>query len=523
MFDLIIRNGTIIDGSGAPGFRGDIGVKEDRISQIGTLKNERAEREIEAEGKIVCPGFIDVNNHSDTYWRIFLDPQLESLVYQGVTTAIGGNCGASLAPLASPNTLAAIQKWVEIKNVNVNWLSQQEFFDVLERKKLSVNFGSLVGHATLRRGVIGDEVRSLLPQEFEFMKRMLEKALADGALGLSTGLVYSHARLASFDELVGLAKIVEKYDGIYATHLRSEQREIVEAVDEAIRIAKESGVKLHISHLKVMGEKNWPKMKEVFNLIDEARRDGVEVTFDVYPYTTTGSVLYALLPVWVCEGGRKVMLNRLKDPVIRAKVLEEMENSDLDYSKVRIAISPLNRTLTKYSISDIAKSQEKTVEEAVVDTLVASDGMVITSMEVLSEQNVEDALKHPAAILASNGSGYNIAHAGTGDQVHPRNFGAFPRFLEKYAREKKTLGWEEAISKMTGKPAERFGLKKRGQLKKNYFADIVVFDQAKLSSPASIENPYQYAKGVEVVLSNGMVILEGGKYLGVRNGKILKR
>jgi N-acyl-D-amino-acid deacylase len=523
MYDIIIRNANIIDGTGAPAYRADIGVNEDEIKKIGDLQDEMASVEIDAMGKTVCPGFIDVNNHSDTYWRIFLNPHLESLIYQGITTIVGGNCGTSLAPLSTPATIDAIQKWVDVKKINVSWLKVRELLAFLGEKKISPNFATLVGHATLRRGIIGDEVRSMRPKEIEILNKTLSSAMKEGALGMSTGLIYSHARLAPYDELLALAKIVKKYNGIYATHIRSEQKEILEAIEEAIRIARESGVKLQISHLKVIGEKNWSKMTEVFGLIEKAKEDGIDITFDVYPYTATGSVLYSFLPAWICEGGKKIMLHRLKDPVIRAKIIAEMRESEFDYSKIEIAISPLNKTLARHNISEIAQNQEKSVEEAIIDILVASEGMVVTSMEVLSEENVKQAIAHPLSFIATNGSGYDIFHAKTGERVHPRNFGAFMRVLEKYVIKDKILTLEGAIYKMTSAPAEKFGLKKRGSLKKGYFADIIILDQDKIKSPATVKNPYQYSKGVDTVIINGELVLAGGVYNGNRNGQVIKR
>ncbi|HAI74148.1 MAG TPA: hypothetical protein DCS28_01140 [Candidatus Moranbacteria bacterium] len=523
MFDIIIKNASIIDGTGSPAFLGDVGIKEDEIKKIGELRDERAAVEIDAEGKIVCPGFVDVNNHSDTYWRIFLTPHLESLIYQGITTIVGGNCGTSLAPLATPATIDAIQKWTDIKSININWLKLKEFFAVLEEKKLSPNFATLVGHTTLRRGIIGDEARSFLPKEIEALQKNLKKAMKEGALGMSTGLIYSHARLAPYDELLALAKIVKKYNGVYATHIRSEQSDFLEAIEEALRIAEESGVKLHISHLKVIGKKNWSKMNEALAVIEKAKGEGIDVTFDVYPYTATGSVLYSFLPAWVSEGGKKNMLHRLKDPVVRAKVIAEMRKSEFDFSKIEIAISPLNKTLARNSISEIAKSQEKSVEEAIIDILIASEGMVITSMEVLSEENIRQALVHPLSFVATNGAGYDIFHAKTGERVHPRNFGSFTKILSKYARDEKLLNLETAIRKMTGAPAEKFGLKRRGKIKEKYFADIIMFDYDKIESSATMENPYQYSKGIELVAINGEIVLADGKYNGNRNGRVIKR
>ena len=521
MFKIIIKNGTIIDGTGRPMYRADIGIKEDRIAAIGELHNEKSETEIDATNLLVCPGIIDVNNHSDTYWQIFSNPDMESLIYQGVTTIIGGNCGSSLAPLADPETIESIQKWVNIKRLNFDWLNVEEFFEVIEKKRLATNFATLLGHGTIRRGILKNEMRSLTPRELSLAKDIIFKSLQDGALGLSTGLVYTHARSAPTEELVELAKIVKKSNGVYATHLRDEGKKFLESIEEAIKIAEESEVKLHISHLKVMGEKNWKLFDEGLNLIDHAFERGVDVTFDVFPYTNTGTVLYTLLPDWVSSGGRKMMIQRLKDPAIRPKVIAEMKEQGFDYSKIRIAISSLNKTLSRKSILEIAESQEKSPEDAVADVLIASEGRVITSIENLSRDNVEKAITHPLSIVATNGAGYSIEHSKTGEIVHPRSFGTFPKVLSEYVVDKKIMTWEAAVKKMTGFPAKKFGIKNRGEIKEKNFADIVIIDKDKIEDLATSENPYQYSRGVETVLINGEIILSNEVYEEKREGRIL--
>jgi N-acyl-D-amino-acid deacylase len=523
VYDIIIKNGTIINGTGAPMFLGDVGIRENKISKIGDLRNEKASQEIDAEGKYVCPGFIDVNNHSDTYWQLFLNPDLESLVYQGITTIVGGNCGSSVAPLTSSKNIESIQKWADLQKINVNWLKFREFVGLMKKKSFSVNFATLVGHGTIRRGVLCDEIRNLAPKELNFIKKELADSLKDGALGMSTGLIYTHARLASTDELVDLAKVVKKYEGVYATHIRNEKEDLIEACEEAVQVARLSGVKLHISHLKAMGKKNWTKMDEALDIIDHAFENGIDVTFDIYPYTNTGSVLYALLPAWVSEGGKKIMIHRLKDPVIRNKVRDEMKKSSFDYSKVEIAISPLNKTLARRKISEIAMSQEKTVEDVIIDILIASEGRVITSMEILSEKNVKKAIAHPLSIIATNGAGYNLEHRSSGELVHPRSFGTFTKVLSEYVMRDKLLSFEEAVKKMTYMPAKKFKISDRGQLNEKYIADIVIIDKDKLSSPATKDNPYQYATGVELVVNNGKIILSNGEYLGIRAGQMITR
>ncbi len=272
-----------------------------------------------------------------------------------------------------------------------------------------------------------------------------------------------------------------------------------------------------------MGEKNWPLMEEAISKVENARSDGLDVNFDVFPYTVTGSVLYILLPDWVAEGGREMMIRRLREPHIKSQVVEEMRANFFDYSKIIVSISSMDKTLTRKRISEIADSQGKLPEEVVVDLLVASEGRVVTAMEILSGKNTQKAIQHPFSIISSNGSGYNIDHRSTGEQVHPRNFGSFPRVLANYVREKKILSWEEAIHKMSGRPARKFGLRERGTIAKENFADIAVIDPDNVQDLATIENPYQYSKGIETVIVNGQIALDGGVYASQRAGMVIRR
>ncbi|MDD3498453.1 MAG: D-aminoacylase [Candidatus Moranbacteria bacterium] len=523
MFDIIIKNGIIIDGTGAPMLDADLGIKDGEIAEIGDLENEKGEREIDARGKYVAPGFIDVNNHSDTRWRIFSNPSLKSLVYQGITTIVGGTCGSSLAPLNNEEMIKAIRKWMDVSKLNINWVSTEEFLKEIERSGMAVNFATLVGHGTVRRGIAGDSTRDLHEIEMKVMQDIIEEALKEGAVGLSSGLVYSHAKLANPKELVALNKIVAKKKKIYATHIRNEAGSILDSLDEAIKTAKESEVRLHISHLKVVGRKNWPLMDRALKKIEDAKLNGVEISFDVYPYTATGSVLYTFLPDWVSRGGRRMMLDRLRDPEKRKNLIEEMKKSYVDYSKIIVASHSLGKSLTRKVVGKIAEAQGKGVEETVINLLLSSDGRIITITEALGKANLDKAVLHPLSIIASNGSGYDISHKNSGDLVHPRDFGTFPRVLAYYVREKKMLSWEDAINKMTGKPAEIFRLEKRGAIKEKNFADVVIFDPAEIGDRATIDKPYQYSVGIDYVLVNGEIILDQGKYTSKKAGLVLRK
>lgn len=525
MYDILIKNATIIDGTKKIKYPADLAVVDNKIKKIGKIQGARAQKTIDASGLFLAPGFIDLNNHSDTYLTLFTIPDLESLLRQGITTILGGNCGSSLAPLVEGDTLKSVQKWADIAEINLNWLTFKEFLEELGKRKIGVNFGSLVGHSTLRRGILEDEFRLLKPKELKTIKDLLELALKQGAFGLSTGLAYSHAKVAPTKEIVELTEIVGKYKGLYASHIRGEAEELLPAIKETIEIGKKTNVSIEISHLKAMGKKFWLNMEKAIELIEKAREEKVNINFDIYPYNITGSVLYILLPDWVAEGGRKMLLKRLKDPSVKAKVIKEMqEKKDYEYDKITIAMSPIDRTFIGKKITEIAQAQDISVEEAIINMLVASEGRIITFLDTLNKDNVELGLSHPLSFIASDGSGYNTQYYQNNKElVHPRCFGAFPRFLGTYVRDKEILDWEEAIYKISGGPAQKIGLKKRGLIKKGYWADLVLFNPEKIIDRATFENPYQYAEGIEYVLVNGIIAVEKGMYTGEKAGQVLKR
>lgn len=517
MYDIVIKNTNIIDGLKSKKYVADVGIFKGKIKYIGSIKITKARKLINGNGLYLCPGFIDLNNHSDTYLSLF-NNSLESLLQQGITTILGGNCGSSLAPLTSGDMIKSVQKWADISEINLNWLSFEEFLNEIEKRKISVNFGSLVGHSTLRRGILGEEFRLLKKKELEIIKDLLKKALKQGAFGLSTGLAYSHAKVASKKELVELAKVVALKKGIYASHIRGEAEELLPAIQETIDIAKESGVSVEISHLKAMGKRFWPNMKKALSLIEKAG-----INFDVYPYTVTGSVLYILLPDWVAKGGKEMMLKRLKNN--KQRIIKEMqEKKDYEYDKIIISISPTDKTFIGKKITDIAKAQGVSVEQAIINMLIASQGRIITFLDTLDEYNVEMAMSHDLSFISSNGAGYDIDHyKKKGELVHPRCFGAFPRFLGKYVRNEQLLDWEDAIYKISGGPAKKMGLKDRGVIKKGNWADLVLINPRSVIDNATFVNPYQYPSGIDYVFVNGQIAVEKGSFTGIKAGRVLRK
>lgn len=525
MFDLVIKNGLVIDGSGAAGKEADVAVENGKIVAVEKLKDNIQSKEvINAAGKIVCPGFVDIQDHSDGYWTLFTSPRLESKAMQGVTTIIGGNCGSSLAPVLGQDSVCSIRKWTNLDNISINWVRTSDFLDEVRRRKIGLNFGTLVGHETLRRGLTGDDVRRVGDEEVKKMGRMLSDSLEEGVFGMSTGLAFSHAKAASNDEIRYLAEIIKSAGGYYASHIRGEAEALLPSVNETIQIGRDTEVSIQISHFKAIGKRYWPDMEQAIRMIDLANDEGVHIDFDIYPYNTTGSVLYIILPDWVSEGGRSKMIARLKDVDLRQKIVEEMRSIGYDYGNIVVSICPKIREVVGRRIVDIAQGQEISPEEAIIELLISANGHVIVfDRGALDENNIRMELMNKHCMIASADAAYNVEYARTGELVHPRCFGTFARTIGKYVREERVLSLEEAICKMTNKPAQKVGLKKRGLLQEGYFADIAVFDGAAITERSSYENPYQYAAGVEHVIVNGKVAVRNGQHTGELAGEVLTK
>lgn len=523
MYDLLITGGTLIDGTGRPRRSADVAVQDGRIAAIGDLAHEQAVRTVDATDRFVVPGFVDVNNHADAYWKIFTLPTMDSLIRQGVTTVVGGNSGSSLAPLASADMIKTVQKWTDVSSVNMDWHTMDEFLATVERRRLAVNFGTLVGHGTLRRTVLHDDNRELTAEELDIVVAMLTQALRQGALGLSTALLYAHERSATRDELERLASVVADHGGTYVAYLSDETDGLLDALTETIAIARATGVRLHISHIKAVGRASWPLLPQALAMITAARKDGVDITCDAYPYTVISAVLYTLLPAWVTDGGRTMMLTRLRNPVMREKVVAEMSaGGAVDLADAVLSSSPLVATISRRRIGDIAAAREQSVAGTVVDLLLASEGRASVLVEALSEDNVRAVMSEDFTMIASNGGGYTEEDWASGEIIHPRSFGAFPRFLGRYVRDETLMSWEQAIARVTSLPARTFGIPHRGTVAQNMVADIVVLDPRRIADRATLQQPYRYADGVATVVVGGVVAYDGDGPV-TRTGTIIRR
>lgn len=520
MYDLIIRGASVIDGSGKEAAVLDVAVQGSEIAAIGKQIKTSARTVIDGTGQILAPGFIDLQNHSDSFWRLFDNPELPSLVTQGYTTILVGNCGASLAPLLSPEALLSIQKWHNLEAVNINWQSFKEFIKALSEKNFGCNVASLVGYSTLRRAVVGDQVRSLSVQEMSALKKALEESLKEGAFGLSTGLSYAHEIIISELELFDLAKIVAANQGLFAMHIRSEGGEITEAVDEAIDIAQHTGVNLKISHLKVRNELNWPRLPEILNLIETAYHRGINIHFDVYPYDTVWQPLYSYLPKWAIEGGRILMLKHFTNPVQKNKILNYLNNTNLRFSSMMVASTANRLNFSGKTIGRIAKNLETSSEQAVLHLIANGGSEVLVFEKNLDENQVNQLLTHPLSFVGTDGAGFDTNEKGR--LVHPRCFGSAPKFLKQIIKSKE-LSLEQAVAKLTSSPAKKLGLKKRGEIKEGYFADLVLFDAENISDNATYENPFQYSSGISYVFVNGKAAVAEGQLTGQLSGYALRK
>lgn len=520
----IIKGGTIIDGSGFPMTKGDIAISGSTIRSIGLVRGN-ATRIIDASGKYVLPGVIDIVNHADTHWRLFTSPSQESLLQQGITTIIGGACGSSVAPISNVQAIRGIQKWIDLSKVNVNWKTLEEFFHELEKHPRGVNFGTLIGHGTLRRNITGDNPRHLTVEELDSMKLLLRRSLDEGALGLSLGLATSHGGGVPQEEIIALGEIVASTKKLLCIHIRNEGRQLLSSIVEAINLARITGVRVEIVHLKAIGKKAWGVLNNALSMIRKAReREHLQITVNFFPYLRTGSLLYMVLPEWIHEGGKDAIIARIIDKDRQKEILESIKSLTLHYDHMVIAEAQKDKHIVGKSITDIATSTGMTPEETILHILTINGLGVTIFGQTLLGKNLVAIAKESYSAFATDGLGEKISDGiSSGDLTHPRSYGAAPRFIHRLVKESGIYSWEEAIKRMTYVPAERAGIHhERGLIKKGYSADIVIIDPDTIRDTATYKNPYQYPKGIEYVFVNGRLAIEKGTFTQALAGKILR-
>jgi N-acyl-D-amino-acid deacylase len=515
-FDCIIRNGTIYNGSGEPPFRADIALLHDTIAAIGDLSTFTAIKEIDAKGLALAPGFINMLSWADQ--TLLLDGRSMSDIKQGVTLEIFGE-GFSPGPVRRKPG----------KQVDSLWTTLGGYFEWLMKKGVSPNVASFVGATSVRMHELDQANRKPTPQELQRMKNLVKQAMQQGALGLASSLIYTPATYASTGELIALSKVAAQYGGIYITHMRSEGDFILPALDETLRIAKEARIPTEIYHLKINIARNWNKIDTVLYKIDSARKTGLAITANMYPYLASGTGLTSRLPTWLLEGGAKEMRKRLKKPAIRKKALYEMEkgipykNSDPENVVITgFRTDSLNALYKGKRLSEIAVLHGKNADETTLDLIVKDKSRIECIYYLQSEINIEKILKLPYVSFGSDAG--SLATTKTFEEwgAHPRAYGTFARVLGKYVRDKKIISMEEAVRRLTSLPATNLKLKKRGALKEGYFADIVIFDPATVNDLATFENPQQYATGMVHVFVNGVQVLANGEHTGAKPGRVIR-
>jgi N-acyl-D-amino-acid deacylase len=524
MLDLLIAGGMVIDGSGTPRRRADVGIVGDRISAVAPLAGARAGRVIDASGLVVAPGFIDMHSHAD--FTLPALPTADSKVAQGFTLEVVGNCGASPAPLAPEQRGDVIEAAaLVVPPLAWDWTSFGSFLESLRRRGTGVNVAALVGHGTLRIRVMGMDARPATPAELRALAREARQAMDEGAVGLSTGLIYPPGVVAGTDELVTLARAVGEAGGLYASHIRGEGDTLEAAVAEAIEIGRRAALPVQISHLKAAGRPNWPKMAAVIARIEAARAEGLDVTADMYPYRAGSASLRSLLPDWAQAGGRAALLGRLGDGLARRRVAEALEGPgiarDAGWDGVYLASYPVRPEYEGRSLADLALERKRAPSEAVLDLLLEGEGEADMISFMMSEENVTLGLGQPFVMIGSDGEGRTPRGPCAGGKPHPRNYGTCPRLLGHYVRERGVLSLETAIRKLTGLPAEKLRLRDRGVLEPGAFADVVIFDAGTVADTATFADPHRYPVGIPWVLVNGQPVIAEGRHTAARPGRIL--
>lgn len=528
----LIIGGTLIDGAGMPGVRMDVAIKGDKISGIHAPETASASTVLDVVGHVICPGFIDIHTHSDL--SLLSCPQAESKIRQGVTTEVVGNCGSSAAPLHGAAVNAA-KELARPYGVEIDWTRFDDYLRRLSSNGVSVNVASLVGADTIRMCVLGADDVTPDAEEMERMKSLVSEAMDEGAFGLSSGLIYAPGCYATTEELISLAEVVAPFHGIYASHIRGEGATLLKAVDEAILIGRSAGVRVQISHHKAIGPRNWGLVNESMKMIEAARESGVDVAFDVYPYTASCTSLHAILPPWVQDGGHKAILANISDVAIRQRIKEEFkdlldtlwENTVAEDGWENIAVNGFKREENKrfehMRMSEIAAARGADPADVAMDLLI-EEGFDLTGIFYeISDDDVSRVIAHPLSSVASDGEVSACSGPCSGTAVHPRAFGTFPRAIREYSIRKGVVPLEEMIRKMTSSPADRMGIADRGRIAEGMKADIVVFDNEEICDTATFENPSQYAKGITHVFVNGVLTIRDGEHTGERAGAVLRK
>jgi N-acyl-D-amino-acid deacylase len=525
-FDLVVRGGLVLDGTGLPPYPADIGVAGDRIAAVGTIAAEQGRRVIDASGLHVCPGFIDIHSHSDG--DILLYPTGDSRVRQGITTELTGNCGGSAAPLGGAGAEADRRSYKE-QGIDATWTGVASYCDALDKAGISINQALLVGQGTIRTNAIGNVDRRLTADELAAVIRAVEEAMDEGAFGLSTGLEYTPGRYTPTEEIVAMARVVGRRGGLYASHIRNEEVALLEAIDEAIAIGRESGARVQISHLKASGRANWSKQQGALDLIASARRDGVAVLADAYPYTAYSTGLTILLSAPAREGGTPDLMARLKDTTWRQRMRREVEAQMAqelgDYALIVIARvkTAANQGLVGRNMKEIAGAWRVEPVDAVLRLIEEEEGSVSIIGHGMSPENVEMVLRNPLVMVGSDGSAMAPVGRAAQARPHPRSYGAFARVLAHYVRDRHTIDLAQAVRKMTSMPADQMGLADRGRVARGKKADLVLFDPVRVKDEATFEQPHQYASGIPHVVVNGVSVVENGRHTGAKPGRALRR
>lgn len=522
-FDIIIKGGTVYDGSGRPSRRADVGIKGDRIAAVGNLSRASSPTIIDARGHAVAPGFINMLSHSES--SLIADPRSLSELKQGVTTQIFGEF--SMGPLNDEMK----QRMSQTRGDRIEWTTLAEYLTFLEKRGIPQNVASFIGAVTIREHVIGLEDKQPTPAQLEQMRELVRREMEAGALGITTALIYPPAFFAKTEELIELCKVAAKYKGKYTTHMRSEGNQLIEAVKETIRISREAGLPAEIYHLKASGAANWPKMDQVFRMIQDARRQGLKITADMYTYTAGGTGLDASMPPWVWDGGREAGYKRLQDPDTRRKIADAIRTNSNDWENLyALAGSPDRLLLASFrseqlkpligkTLGDVAKMRGKDPVETIMDLVLEDRSRVGTIYFLMSEDNLKKQIRQPWVSFGSDAA--SIAPEGNTlrSSAHPRAYGNFARLLGKYVREEKVISLTEAVRRLSSLPATNLGLAHRGLLKPGMFADVVVFDPQTIADRATFENPHQLSVGVKDVFVNGTQVLKDGEPTGAKPGR----